>query len=80
MKDIAILGTGCTKCHKLEQETRRAAAELSLDCEIRKVTAVADIVKYGVMTTPALVVDGRVVSVGKVPSVAEIKQLIDGEA
>ncbi len=80
MKDIAILGTGCPKCHKLETETRQAVAELSLDCEVRKVTAVVDIMKYGVMTTPALVVDGRVVCVGKVPSVAEIKKLIDGEA
>lgn len=80
MKDIAILGTGCPKCHKLEEETRRAVAELSLDCEIRKVTAVADIMKYGVMMTPALVVDGQVKTVGKVPSVAEIKKLIAGEA
>jgi small redox-active disulfide protein 2 len=80
VKDIAILGTGCPKCHKLEEETRRAVAELSLDCEIRKVTAVADIMKYGVMMTPALVVDGQVKTVGKVPSVAEIKKLIAGEA
>ncbi len=80
MKDIAILGTGCPKCHKLEQETRRAAAELSLDCEIRKVSAVADIMKFGVMMTPALVVDGQVKVAGKVPSLEEITRLIAGEA
>jgi small redox-active disulfide protein 2 len=74
--DIAILGTGCPKCNKLEKETRRAADELGLDCEIRKVSAVAEIMKYGVMMTPALVVDGEVKVVGKVPSVAEIKILI----
>ena len=58
----------------------RAAAELSLDCEIRKVTAVADIMKFGVMMTPALVVDGKVKVAGKVPSLDEIKKLIAGEA
>ncbi len=51
-------------------------AELGLDCEIRKVTAVAEIMKYGVMITPALVVDGEVKVVGKVPSCAEIKAMI----
>ena len=74
--DIAILGTGCPKCEKLAEETRRAAEELGLDCEIRKVTAVTDIMKYGVMMTPALVVDGEVKVVGKVPSVDEIKGMI----
>jgi len=76
MMEIAILGTGCPKCHKLEEETRRAVAELGLDCEVRKVTTVAEIMKYGVMMTPALVVNGEVKVVGKVPSVAEIKILI----
>ena len=75
--DIAILGTGCPKCNKLAEETRRAVEELGLDCEIRKVTAVADIMKYGVMMTPALVVDGDVKVVGKVPSVDEIKGMLE---
>ena len=79
MKDIVILGTGCPKCRKLDEETRRAAAELGLDCEIRKVEKVADIMKYGVMMTPALVVDGKVAAAGKVPSFDEIKRLIGGE-
>jgi small redox-active disulfide protein 2 len=74
--DIAILGTGCPKCHKLEEETRRAAQEMGLVCEIRKVSAVAEIMKYGVMITPALVVDGEVKVVGKVPSLEEIKILL----
>ena len=76
--EIAVLGTGCPKCHKLEEETRRAASELGLECEIRKVTEVADIMKFGVMLTPALVVDGEVKVVGKVPSLEEIKSMIGG--
>ena len=74
--DIAILGTGCPKCNKLAAETRKAVDELGIECEIRKVTEVADIMKYGVMLTPALVVDGEVKTVGKVPSVEEIKGMI----
>ena len=74
--EIAILGTGCPKCHKLEEETRLAAEEMGLVCEIRKVSTVAEIMKYGVMITPALVVDGEVKVVGKVPSREEIKALI----
>jgi small redox-active disulfide protein 2 len=76
--EIAVLGTGCPKCHKLEEETRRAASELGLECEIRKVTEVAEIMKFGVMLTPALVVDGEVKVVGKVPSLEEIKSMIGG--
>ena len=76
MKKLQILGTGCPKCNKLAEETRRAVDELGLDCEIRKVTAVAEILEYGVMITPALVVDGEVKAVGKVPSSDEIKAMI----
>jgi small redox-active disulfide protein 2 len=74
--EIAILGTGCPKCDELTERTRRAVQELGVDCEIRKVSAVAEIMKYGVMLTPALVVDGEVKAVGKVPSLAEIKAMI----
>jgi small redox-active disulfide protein 2 len=74
--DIRILGTGCAKCHKLEQETRAVAAELGLDCTIAKVSEVKDIMAYGVMMTPALVVDGEVRAVGKVPSRDELKALL----
>jgi small redox-active disulfide protein 2 len=74
--DIAILGTGCPKCDKLTAETKLAVQELGLDCEVRKVTEVADIMSYGVMLTPALVVNGKVKVVGKVPTLAEIKTLL----
>jgi small redox-active disulfide protein 2 len=75
--DIKILGTGCPKCHKLEAETRRALAELGLEAQLEKVSQVAEIMKYGVMITPALVVDGKVKVSGKVPSVAEIKKMLE---
>ena len=74
--EIRILGTGCPKCHKLEEETRHAAAEMGLDCNIEKVTQTKDIMSYGVMLTPALVVDGEVKVVGKVPAREDIKKLL----
>ncbi len=74
--EIRILGTGCPKCHKLEEETRLAAEELQLDCNIEKVTELKEIMAYGVMITPALVVDGNVKVVGKVPAREDIKLLL----
>ncbi len=71
-----ILGTGCAKCHKLEAETRAVAEDMQLACNIEKVTELKDIMSYGVMLTPALVVDGDVKVVGKVPPRDEIKQLL----
>ena len=74
--EIRILGTGCAKCHKLEEETRQAAAEMGLDCHIDKVSDLKDIMSYGVMLTPALVVDGDVKVVGRVPAREDIKKLL----
>jgi small redox-active disulfide protein 2 len=74
--EIRILGTGCAKCHKLEAETRQVATDMQLDCTIEKVTELKDIMSYGVMLTPALVVDGTVKVVGKVPSRDELKELL----
>ncbi len=76
MIELAILGTGCAKCTKLEANAREAVAELGLECEIRKVTGIQEIMKYGVMMTPALVIDGEVKTVGKVLSSDEIKKLL----
>jgi small redox-active disulfide protein 2 len=73
---LEILGTGCPKCLKLEELTRKAASELGIDAEITKVKEVKDIMNYGVMITPALVVDGEVMVAGKVPTVEEIKKMI----
>ena len=76
MKKLQILGTGCAKCKKLADNTETAAKELSLDYELEKVTDINEIMKFGVMMTPALAVDGEVKLVGKVPSAEEIKSLI----
>jgi len=76
MKQIQILGTGCPKCKKLNEQTMIAAAELGMECNIEKVEDIQKIMAYGVMMTPALVVDGKVMVTGKVPSVEELKILI----
>lgn len=71
---IKILGSGCTNCKRLEANTRAAVSELSIDATIEKVVDFKDIMAYGVMTTPALVVDEEVKFTGKVPSVEELKK------
>jgi len=76
MKKIQILGTGCPKCQKLAENTEAAAKELGLEYELVKVTDITEIMKFGVMMTPALAVNGQVKAVGKVPSPDEIKQFL----
>jgi len=73
---IEILGTGCAKCHKLDELVRATVKEEGVSAEITKVEDIKKIMGYGVMTTPALVIDGQVKVAGKIPSVEEIKQLI----
>lgn len=76
MKKIQILGTGCPKCKKLAECAEQAAKELGIEYELEKVTKIADIMKFGVMVTPSLVVDGKVKVAGKVPPIEEIKEMI----
>jgi small redox-active disulfide protein 2 len=76
MKKIQILGTGCPKCKKLAENTETAAKDLGIEYEIQKVTDINEIMKFGVMVTPALAVDGQVKLAGKVPSVEEVKNLL----
>ena len=73
---VKVLGSGCAKCHALEDATRKALEELGMDSTIDHVTDFAQIAAYVVMTTPALVVDGKVVSYGKVLKKDEAKALI----
>jgi small redox-active disulfide protein 2 len=75
---IEILGTGCPKCKALADAVTKAVADLSLQAEVVKVTDIDEIVNRGVMLTPALVVDGEIVAVGKVPSTEELKKLLGG--
>ena len=73
---IQILGTGCPKCQKLAETAKAAAEELGLQYELEKITDLNEIMKFGVMMTPGLAVDGHVKSVGKVPSVDEMKKML----
>ncbi len=73
---IEVLGTGCAKCNKLYEAAKEAVAKAGVGAEIAKVDDLAKIMKYGVLVTPALVVDGKVVVSGKVPSPDEIARLL----
>jgi len=79
MKKIQILGPGCPKCKKLTEESEKAAKELGLEFEIEKVSDVREIMKFGVFSTPALVVDGKVKSVGKILDAKQIKDILEKE-
>lgn len=74
--NIKILGPGCANCVNLERVTREAVATLGLDASIEKVTDYAAILGYGVMKTPALVVDEQVVLSGRVPTAAHVRELL----
>jgi small redox-active disulfide protein 2 len=73
---IKVLGTGCANCKKLEENTRKAVEELGIDATIEKVTEFRDIMSYGVMKTPALVVDEKVKIMGRVASPEDIKKYL----
>ena len=73
---IQILGTGCAKCRLLAEQAERAVKEMGLDTEVEKVTGINEILDFGVMMTPALVVDGEVKVVGKVPAIDELKEML----
>jgi small redox-active disulfide protein 2 len=74
--EIKILGTGCPKCKSLEKLTREVVDQNHIDATVSKVEDIVEIMKYGVMTTPALVVNGKVELKGRVPSSDEIKQIL----
>ncbi len=75
--DIKILGTGCSKCKTLEKLTREAVESLNIQATITKVEDIMEIIQFGVMTTPALVVNGKVEIKGRIPSVEEIKIILN---
>ncbi len=74
--NIKVLGTGCSKCKSLENATREAVAEMGIVAEVEKIEDIVKIMQYGVMRTPALVINEKVVISGSLPSVSAIKELI----
>lgn len=76
MKKLQVLGTGCPKCNKLAENAEAAARELGIEYTLEKVTNINDIMKFGVMMTPALAIDGEVKVMGKVPDPEAIKSLL----
>jgi len=78
--EIKILGTGCPKCKTLEKVTRDAIAESGLDATVEKVEDIVKIMQYNVMLTPGLVIDGKVVLSGQVPTLARVKEILINES
>ena len=76
MVKLQILGTGCPRCRKLAEATEQAAKDLGIDYTLEKVTDITAIMSFGVMTTPALAVDGKVKASGKIPSSDELRKIL----
>ncbi len=72
MKNIKILGSGCANCKRLEAVTRKVVNDLGIEAEFEKVTDMNEIMKYPILSTPGLVIDGKVVSSGRIPSESQI--------
>jgi small redox-active disulfide protein 2 len=77
--DIEVLGTGCAKCKKLEENVRNAVAELGIEATVTKVEDITKIMEHGVMNTPGVVIDGVVRSEGRIPSQQEIRSWLQGK-
>lgn len=76
MKTITILGTGCPKCRQLAENARAAAEQLGIEYQLEKVTDITEIMKFGIMLTPGLVIDGEVKASGKVPTTEQIAAML----
>ena len=74
--NIKVLGPGCAKCHELEKMTKEVVKELGIDAPVEEVKGIKEIMRYDVLMTPGLVVNDEVVSSGRLPSKAEVTQLI----
>lgn len=74
--NIKILGTGCPNCQLLEQNTKEALKQLEMEATVEKITEIQDIMSYGIMGTPALLVNGEIKAYGRVASINEIKELL----
>jgi len=74
--EIKVLGAGCTKCKSLEKVTKQAVAELNLNATVEKVEDIQKIIEYGIMRTPGLVINGKVVLSGQLPKISELKDIL----
>jgi small redox-active disulfide protein 2 len=74
--EIKVLGTGCARCKQLEKTVRQAVDDMGLDATVEKVTELTDIMAYGIMQTPGLVIDGEIRLTGRVPKIEEMKSLL----
>ncbi|NJK87055.1 MAG: thioredoxin family protein [Bacteroidales bacterium] len=74
--EIKVLGTGCARCKSLEKATKEAVEELNLNASIEKVEDIQKIIEYGIMSTPGLVINGKVVLSGKLPKNDELKNIL----
>lgn len=78
--DIKVLGPGCANCHKMEEMAKNAVKELGVDAKIEKITDIGQIVMYGILSTPGLIVNGKIKHSGKpLPSLDKVKELIKNE-
>ncbi len=75
--DIKVLGTGCAKCRALEKQVQEVVTELGVDATVEEVKDMVKIMEYRVMMTPGLVIDGKVVSSGRVPSTGDVRKMIE---
>ena len=76
MKEIKVLGPGCASCEGLAADVKTLVAELDIECEIEKITDINQMLSFGVMLTPALVVDGEVKVAGRRPAMNELKEML----
>jgi small redox-active disulfide protein 2 len=77
MLNILVLGSGCRNCHTVEERAQQAVKELGIQANVQLVTDMPTMMRYGVMHTPAIVIDDKVVSSGRVPAISQIKSLIE---
>jgi len=79
--EIKVLGPGCANCHKMEEMTKQAVKELGIDAKIEKIADIGQIAMHGILSTPGLIVNGKIKHSGKpLPSLEKVKELIKGEA
>lgn len=76
MLKIKVLGSGCANCHKVEETAKQVVAQMALDAQVELVTDMQEIMRYGVLQTPGVVINDRVVSTGRVPALSQMTTLI----